>query len=208
MKLRAAALFILIGTGALFMQACSRPLPPQASCNFVQSPELQRVAWKNKLPIRLYLHSSVPVEAYPAFDRAIQEFNAKLGHGQEALRIIARGVSGDLNPTKDGYSTIYWLKTWDAHRLNEQARTTIYWMGNEIFEADMRINAGSFQYAFGETISSSEVDLVSLVVHELGHVMGLAHNPTTGSVMNFSLSEGQERRVLGAVDMASLKCEY
>ncbi len=208
MKFKATAWLVLIATGALLMQACSRPLEPQASCNFVQNPDMQRVAWKNKLPIRLYLHSSVPVEAYPAFDQAIQEFNSKLGNGQEIFRIIARGVSGDPNPVKDGFSTIYWMKTWDPNRPNEQARTTIYWMGNEIFEADMRINAAGFRYSYVEKPNPTEVDLVSLVVHELGHALGLAHNATTGSVMNFSLSEGTERRVLGGVDMASLKCEY
>ena len=208
MKFKATVMLVLVAAGALLMQACSRPLEPQESCNFVQNPEMQRVAWKNKLPIRLYLHSSVPVEAYPAFDRAIQEFNSRLGNGQEVFRIIARGVSGNLNPVKDGFSTIYWMKSWDANRTNEQARTTIYWMGNEIFEADMRINAANFGYSYVEKPNSTEVDLVSLVVHELGHALGLAHNATTGSVMNFSLSEGTERRVLGAADMASLKCEY
>lgn len=158
--------------------------------------------------MKLYIHSSVPPEAYPTIDAAIARYNNNPEFGHEIFKVVARGVSGDMNPTKDGYSMLYWFKSWDTKRTSEQARTTIYWSGNEIFEADIRINAADFEYAFGENPNSTEVDLESLLVHELGHALGLAHNPTTGSVMNFSLNEGQERRSLGKPDIASLKCEY
>jgi len=193
---------------AALLQACSRPLPPQESCNFVQNPELQRVSWKKNLPLKLYLHSSVPSEAYAAIDRAIKEYNDKLGGGEEIFRVVSRSQGGDMNPQRDGYSMIYWFKTWDAAKPTEQARTTIYWQGAEIFEADMRINAYNFRYYYGDDSSFSDVDLDSLVLHELGHALGLAHNQASGSVMNVTLDQGQDRRKLGTIDMSSLKCEY
>lgn len=201
------AIAALVASAAL-MQACSRPLPPQQSCNFVQNPELQRVSWHGRLPVRLYLHKSVPSDAYQAIDRAITEYNATLGGGQEVFKVEARGVDGALDPQRDGYSMIYWFDTWDANKPTEQARTTIYWSGSEIFEADMRINAHNFTFNYGTETSFGNVDLDSLVLHELGHVLGLAHNPATGSVMNVTLDNGQVRRKLGNVDMSSLKCEY
>jgi hypothetical protein len=83
-------------------------------------------------------------------------------------------------------------------------------VGTQIFEADMRINADpkSFRYYFGTETSFSDLDLDSLVVHELGHVLGLAHNVTSGSVMNITLDNGQDRRTIGGVDESSLRCEY
>ena len=72
----------------------------------------------------------------------------------------------------------------------------------------MRVNADTFKYYEGEDTNFTNVDLQSLIVHELGHVLGLAHNATTGSVMNITLEDGQDRRKLGVVDLASLKCEY
>jgi hypothetical protein len=207
-RLRLGLSIACIVAFAAFMQACSRPLPPQAACNFVQNPDLQRVSWKKHLPVSLYIHSSVPVEAYPAIDRAIAHYNATLGGGTEVFRVMGRAQSGDLNPVRDGYSMIYWFKTWDPKKPTEQARTTIYWSGSEIFEFDMRINAYNFNYYFGEDTNFSDVDLDSLVLHELGHALGLAHNPTKGSVMNVTLDQAQVRRKLGAVDLASLKCEY
>jgi hypothetical protein len=195
-------------TVALLLQACSRPQDPQDACGFVQNPEMQRVSWKEHLPIKLYLHKSIPTDAYPAIDRAIAESNAGPGHGREMFKIIARGVDGDLNPQKDGYSTIYWFNTWDPDRTTEQARTTIYWSGTEIFEADMRINAKNFTYNFSDTTAFNIVDLDSLVLHELGHVLGLAHTTAVGSAMAATLDEGQVRRKLGEVDLNDLKCEY
>ncbi len=208
MKFRALGLTLFAGFIALGMQACSRPLAPQDSCNFVQNPELQRVSWDRHVPVKLFLHKSVPTEAYAAIDRAIAELNLKAGNGKELLKIVARGADGALDPKKDGYSMIYWFNSWDHERPSEQARTTIYWTGAEIFEADMRINADNFSYNEGEDSNFTNVDLQSLVLHELGHVLGLAHNVTSGSVMNFTLNEGQDRRNLSDVDLASLKCEY
>jgi len=74
----------------------------------------------------------------------------------------------------------------------------------------MRINAdpSNFRYYLGSDSNFSGVDLQSLVLHELGHVLGLAHNSTTGSVMNTTLKDNQERRQLGKVDLESLACEY
>lgn len=207
MNRRAGVLLIFVGFCALLMQACSRPLAPQESCNFVQNPEQQRVSWNRQVPVKLYLHESVPEDAYEAIDRAVAEINLKAGNGRDLLKIVARKAGGPLDPRKDGYSMIYWFKDWKDSR-SEQARTTIYWQGAEIFEADMRVNADSFKYYEGEDSNFTNVDLQSLIVHELGHVLGLAHNATSGSVMNITLNEGQNRRKLGDMDLASLKCEY
>lgn len=208
MKLRLRTTIAIVLAAAGLMQACSRPLKPQESCNFVQNPEQQRVSWKGRGPVKLYVHSSVPVEAYPVIDRAIAEYNLKVGGGRELLRVVARGASGDMNPGRDGYSMIYWFKTWDSNKPTEQARTTIYWTGTEIFEADIRINALNFHYYFGEDTNFNHLDLASLLVHEFGHALGLAHNSSDGSVMAITLDQGQVRRNLGDVDIASLKCEY
>lgn len=210
MKLRLSIFGLLLMLPLAMQASCSRKVPAQPSCTFVQSPELQRVSWHTNLPVKLFINESVPVEAYPIIDEAIKQYNDTVGGGREIYRIVARGVSGDssMTPHKDGYSTIYWVKNWDPSRPTEQARTTIYWSGNEIFEADIRINADNFKYYFGDSDTFDDLDFMSLLTHELGHGLGLAHNPTHGSVMNISLDEGQVRRKLGDVDVSNLHCEY
>jgi hypothetical protein len=177
----------------------------QNACNFVQNVDQQRVSWKGNLPIHFRVHRSVPPEARPAIQRAINMYREVLG--REIFVIDNWEADGPDIPQKDGLSTIYWMHTWEADRAKEQARTTLYWNGDQIYEADIRVNAANFRFDFMPG-TLGQIDLESLLIHEFGHVLGLTHDPTIGSVMNFSLNEGQIRRHLGIVDLASLHCEY
>lgn len=206
MTLRHWISFVFILIGLLGIQACGRKFNPEEACNFVQSGNLQRVSWKERIPVKLLIHTSVPTEAYGAIERAVESWNRDFG--REILVIEAWGVGGSNSPVQDGHNIIYWMTSWETSRANEQARTTIYWHGNQIFEADLRLNAYNYSLFTGPGSNVSGVDLESLVLHELGHVLGLAHNDNLGSVMNISLSSGQTRRTLDAQDVESLRCEY
>lgn len=199
---------IVIVSGSFI--ACSRKFAAQPACNFVQNSDLQRVSWNESTPVKLFIHKSMPLERYPQMESVIREAVADWNRnaGREMIRIEAFGVSGDAVPKKDGYSLVYWLDTWEASAKNEQARTTIYWSGSQIYEADMRINGKDFSYYVGHDTSFVGVDFKSLFIHELGHVLGLAHNATSKSVMNVSLNVGQERREISKIDDESLHCEY
>lgn len=179
--------------------------PTQNACNFVQNVDQQRVSWKGELPVHLRVHKSVPPDAKPAILRALAMYTQVLG--KEIFVIDTWEDDGPETPQKDGLSTIYWLSSWEPERAKEQARTTLYWNGNQIYEADIRVNAANFRFSFVPD-GTAQIDLESLMIHELGHVLGLTHDPTIGSVMNFSLNEGQIRRHLGIVDLSSLHCEY
>lgn len=199
-------LLSLVFIGFLLSQACARRLEPQEACNFVQNNNQQRVSWQSNTPVKIYVHSSVPSSAYASIERAADTWNNRLG--RQVIRIEGWGVTGLDSPMRDNYSIIYWRSTWDPKRYTEQARTTIYWSGDQIYEADMRINDYHFDFYTGMESSFSGVDLTSLVVHEMGHVLGLGHNSAQGSVMNVSLSSGVERREPSKVDMDSIHCEY
>jgi hypothetical protein len=239
----------MVLAGVLIIYKVTHKPVSQISCSFVQNVDLQRVSWQKNLPVKLYVHHSVPPQFYGAIERAIQVWNRRLG--VEALRIQGWGISNYDQPQHDGMSVIYWLHDWDADKPTEQARTTIYWTGNQIYEADMRINAKNFQFYPGDEVSPfysrvplvpsnhqplpsaplentaassviasmrplslpppvpfSGVDFESLVLHELGHVLGLAHTATIGSVMVPSLASGLVRRTPSETDIQALKCEY
>ena len=190
------------------VSACSRKLAPETSCNFVQNSELQRVSWGEKTPVKLYIHQSVDPKYWPAIEAAVQTWNNEIP-GRDLFKIEGTGVTGSGTPSRDGYSIIYMMNTWEADKPNEQARTTIYWTGSQIYEADIRINAHNFNFNYQSTSGTFYgVDLQSLVLHELGHVLGLAHAPSTGSVMAASLASGLERRDPAPSDINDLRCEY
>jgi hypothetical protein len=201
--------FGLLGvlTGLMLVAACSRPLSPEESCNFVQNSQYQRISWKSD-KVALHIDSSVPQEFLPSVEAAVEVWNKKLN--KKIISIVKSSTSGsNANASKDGVSKLYWKDSWDLSKPNEQARTTVYWQGSRIYEADVQVNAKNFKYfKTGDQVDISKVHVESLLVHEIGHVLGLAHRDDDGSVMKTNLLSGYVRDEPGQVDMSSLKCEY
>ncbi|HEX2875579.1 MAG TPA: matrixin family metalloprotease [Polyangiaceae bacterium] len=76
----------------------------------------------------------------------------------------------------------------------------------ELFDADIELNAVSEPLAVGQP-KTHEVDLDSLVTHELGHALGLAHSLDSGSTMLAGYTKGSTNaRTLGDDDVAGV-CE-
>lgn len=189
----------------LSLNACSIKVKPEESCSFVRNSLQQRVSWNNSLPINIYVHESLKAEYVSALTSAIRTWETALG---KHLITIAGVIGGPATPSRDGVSIIYVMDTWEADRPSEQARTTIYWKGDQIVEGDIRINDKNFDFFSGDSVVASSVDIESLFLHELGHLLGLAHNSTPGSVMAERLASGYKRREASSADLASLKCEY
>ncbi len=189
---------------ALALQACAQKLNPEESCNFVQNGDQQRVSWGGNLPVRIYIDDSVEAQFYTDIMSAAQQWNDKIG--REVLKVTLAKSSG--RPSQDGANIIYQLSTWEESRTYEQARTTVYWSGDRIHEADIRINDFNFNFATSDELISNRVDIQSLLVHEFGHVLGLAHIDQAGSVMAKTLASATPRRVPSKSDVNSITCEY
>lgn len=201
-------LILLFALSWLTSIGCTRPVQPQESCDFVQNSSLQRVSWGPRLPIFMSVHNSVPQHMYGDIQAAVDVYN--LSMGRELLRIVAWGASGAAEAKADGVSMIYLDSNWDSRtRYTEQGRTMIFYSGSRLYEADLAINGQFFSSYTGVfSAGGTQLDLQSLMVHELGHVLGLAHSSKTGSVMAASLQTGIVRRSLSANDISSLQCEY
>jgi hypothetical protein len=189
---------------ALVLASCAKP-KAEKDCGYVQNVYGERVSWKQNSPVRMYLHTSIPVAYEPAIRAAADSWNK--AHRNDLIVIDPNRVGG--SPARDGKNVIYLLSTWEADRSSEQARTSLYWVGDQIQEADIRINAHNYQFYVTHVAGITQaVSIQALVLHELGHVIGLRHNDATPSVMATYLKANQDRIELQAAVMASLQCEY
>jgi hypothetical protein len=196
-----------------FNQSCSPKKPKaQDDCNFVMNNYQQRVSWAPGGPlsytgqITMHLHTSVPVEARPAIQRAFNEWNRILGR---EILVLGGTVNTPDTADRDGYNVIYFMNQWETSMIrSEQGRTMIYWVEKRIFEADVMIN-NNIGLSWTDQATHGLIDVESLFIHELGHVLGLAHvvRPVP-TVMAKTLDSGILRRTPQELDVQSVKCEY
>jgi hypothetical protein len=199
---RVGKFFALIFIGFALV-GCSKP-KSEESCGFVQNVYGERVSWKNNLPVRMFLHTSVPAELEPSIRAAADTWNRALG--KIAIVIEMQKVSGS-SASRDGRNVIYYMNQWEREKSAEQGRTSLYWVGDLIQEADIRINDYNYNF-YGATPQPGFVSMESLALHELGHVLGLKHEDASPSVMATYLRTNQERNQLQQSDWQSLSCEY
>lgn len=77
----------------------------------------------------------------------------------------------------------------------------------EIFDADMEINASGKNLSISDTVPANGFDLLSVITHEAGHFLGLAHSTDNKSTMFASYRPGTSAlRTLSADDGAG-ECE-
>lgn len=207
--------FGIVGLGLtllfLFLGACAPKGNESSTCGFVQNVYGERISWKGRVPVEMRLHQSVPEEYRQAMVSAAEVWNKALGRTIIVVN-ADQPLGGPVESKKDNQNVIYFYPTWEAERNTEQARTSIYWKGDTIEEADIRINTTNFSYYVqteGKTSPTNKVNVEALVIHEMGHVLGLRHNDIVGgSVMASTLKSGYDRTKLVENDVKSLKCEY
>ncbi|WP_415062540.1 matrixin family metalloprotease [Bdellovibrio sp.] len=199
----------------LTIQACAPK--SQEDCGFVQNVYGERISWKSDVPVTMYLHSSIPESMVPSIVAAADTWEKTAGRKLFNIITYPR-YTGPMNPHKDGVNVIYLMNSWEDNRSSEQGRTSVYWIGDLIKEADIRLNRADFGFYWnGQTITraaksdranSSPVNIEALVLHEMGHVLGLKHKDGAGSVMATYLASGDDRVRLALADEKALQCEY
>ncbi len=119
-------------------------------------------------------HPRIEVDDFGTVSCASVEYNQ---HGGNANVIVFRD-DGWPHTDEGGGST------------DTIALTTVTYdvVNGDIFDADMEIN--SFTNKFTTTDMTSDVDLRSVLTHEAGHFLGLAHSDVTGATMYPNYSNG------------------
>jgi hypothetical protein len=78
-----------------------------------------------------------------------------------------------------------------------------------LWDADMEINSASFPISTTTPVPPGYYDLQSILQHETGHVLGLAHPPIPAAVMYYAYLPGSDgKRVLNSDDINGLCTIY
>ncbi len=213
---------LFFGIGIILAMVASSCSPKkQNDCGFVQNVYGQRISWKTKKPVTVYLDSTVPAALVPAIERAAQTWNDQIGR---KVIEISKDFSQLGSSPRDQKNGIYFLSDWESDKSSEQGRTSVYWAGDEIQEADIRINAADFSYysdvnSRQELVGSARLKALgkrpvegynfeALMLHEMGHFLGMKHREGA-SVMVTHLAPNVDDRIHPySSDQEAVTCEY
>lgn len=176
----------------------------QASCGYALSSSAggKRISWKNQIPIQLEI-AEFPSE----FREAVYEA-ARVWNQQSKLDLFAihEAPSPYFQKRGDERNSIHWIQQWSLAD-HYQALTLTQYTGAVLHEADIIINGQKLWGLSSESLKDNQYHLQSLLIHELGHVLGLQHVRTT-SVMWPELLPAVVRDQLTTEDLNHLYCEY
>lgn len=126
-----------------------------------------------------------------------QPWSLSLSVGEDATR------GAEYLATGPNQNAVVFVSAWSAMGLPPSALaiTTLTFgaTSGEIRDADVQVNLTQTLTTATPTRGN---DLPTILLHELGHVVGLDHSPERSAVMWYAAGRGEQRRVLGADDLA------
>ncbi len=150
---------------------------------------------------KIYINQSVPVEHRQSIYEAVDIWNKAKGC---ILIEVSSKVDTSSSYDIDGVSIIYWLYDFPEEVKNSHAIATVFWKDYTVIESDIRINDEHFDFVDG--VKLGHVDLISVMVHEIGHSLGIEHSYNKASVMYPTLGYATERRIPLQEDLDEVRC--
>lgn len=206
--------FVLVLAAIILSTSCSN-----VSFNYKHSEETtEKLAGNSFLkrswpeaPIPIYISDKFPKEFKSHCIEAIDIWNFESG---SAVFEYMGEVSSDTE-AQDALNIIYWDENPHAKGYFGAAHT--YWINdNVLIEGDVIIYGKVSSYAVLECpgredscrTNQTKTDFMSVILHELGHILGLGHSSSFGDVMYPQIYYGDVSRKFSTEMLAELTLVY
>ena len=139
-------------------------------------------------PRRTWASTPVSVRVYQTGNNSIDDGDGGVSAVVNAIKTwgVVNSSSTNQQAVRGTAPATIMLNT-NGHICNGSclaATLTGYYTGNTIYDADVYTNTKYKFYSSGETDAcNSEFDIEGIMVHEVGHVIGIGHSNVAGATM-------------------------
>lgn len=165
-------------------------------------------------PARTWAQTPIPVRVYTGGNSTITDGDGGVTATVNAVRawaVVGSGTTSQAAVRGTAPATIMLNNNGRICSGSCLAATlTGYYSGNTIYDADVYTNTKYKFYSSREADGcNAEFDIDGIMVHEVGHVIGLGHSNVAGSTMYPSVSScNSANRTLEADDLAGMRALY
>lgn len=156
-----------------------------------------------EFPIMIYLNKKLIYEYHGQVRLAVEIWNRAIGF--EIFRVSPEVDQSEARDHKDSKSVVYVSYGDGQVASNEAAATYSKEINGGIVDSDIVLN-GTIPLSIDQEAGKHHV--LSIFVHEFGHVLGLADNQRKTSVMYMGLYAGQYKAELDKQDLKNIRCAY
>lgn len=168
---------------------------------------------ENDFPITIYYPTDIPQSYKDTLASVSTKWNSALGF--EALVLIEDFFNQNYLELYDSLeddinSITFQNESWFSGYDNVLAFTTASLYGDNFIQTDILFNFFQQPFVAQTPVPSNKVDFESVLLHELGHSLGLDHIQISDapSIMNPTIAFGVQKRDLFLYDLQSIRRKY